>query len=91
MFAMPLYHMQLPKTFFLFFFRSVAVVFALMSGDGLKTRSSIVMVKIVQSLYTKHATESSQFPLVRGIVVNVNRRSDQREFAASCVRHVTAL
>lgn len=40
------------------YFRSVAVVFALMSGVGLRTRSSIVMVKIVQSLYTKPVMES---------------------------------
>jgi hypothetical protein len=42
----------------LIYFRSVAVVFVRMSGDGLKTRSSIVMVKTVQLPCIKHAMVS---------------------------------
>lgn len=69
-------------------FRSVGVVFALMSGVGLKTRSSIVMVKIAQSLFIKLVMESSLYLPVRGFVENANHRKDQREFAVNCVHRV---
>lgn len=39
-------------------FRSVDVVSVQTRGVGQRTRSYTVMVKIVQSLYTKHATAS---------------------------------
>lgn len=69
-------------------FRSVGVVFALMSGVGLKTRSSIVMVKIAQSLFIKLVMESSLYLPVRGFVENANHRKDQREYAVNCVHRV---
>lgn len=72
-------------------FRSVGVVFALMSGVGLKTRSSIVMVKIAQLLFIKRVMESSLYLPVRGFVENVNHKKDQREFAVNCAHLVMVL
>jgi hypothetical protein len=64
-------------------------VFAQMSGVGLKTRSSIVMVKIVPLPCIKHATALLLSLLVRGIVENVNHKRDQHESAVNSVRRVT--
>ena len=66
-------------------------MYAPMSGVGLKTRLSIVMVKTVLSPYIKHATALLQYQRVLGTVENVNRKSDQLEFDVNCVRRVMEL
>jgi hypothetical protein len=59
-------------------------------GVGQKTRSSIVMVKTVQSLYTKHAMELLLFQQVHGIAENASRRNALREFVVNSAHLVMA-